>query len=95
MLLTPAANIIEFKTTHTPEERHPHKLWLWRRRHFVHHDYQHGRRNYNAGIFHNTDQLLLLVKGGIQKSSVHYTTSCKHSLVLLRIGEIIARNMLS
>ena len=27
--------------------------------------------------------------------SVHYTTSCKHSLVLLRIGEIIARNMLS
>jgi len=28
-------------------------------------------------------------------SSVHYTTSCKHSLVLLRVGEIIARNMLS
>jgi len=28
-------------------------------------------------------------------SSVHYTTSCKHSLVLLRMGEIIARNMLS
>jgi len=27
-------------------------------------------------------------------SSVHYTTSCKHSLVLLRMGEIIARNML-
>ena len=27
--------------------------------------------------------------------SVHYTTSCKHSLVLLRMGEIIARNMLS
>jgi len=26
---------------------------------------------------------------------VHYTTSCKHSLVLLRMGEIIARNMLS
>jgi len=24
-----------------------------------------------------------------------YTTSCKHSLVLLRMGEIIARNMLS
>jgi len=23
-------------------------------------------------------------------SSVHYTTSCKHSLVLLRMGEIIA-----
>ena len=26
-------------------------------------------------------------------SSMHYTTSCKHSLVLLRMGEIIARNM--
>jgi len=25
-------------------------------------------------------------------SSVHYTTNCKHSLVLLRMGEIIARN---
>ena len=28
-------------------------------------------------------------------SSVLYTKSCKHSLVLLRMGEIIARNMLS
>jgi hypothetical protein len=28
-------------------------------------------------------------------SSVHYNTSCKHSLVLLRMGDIIARNMLS
>jgi hypothetical protein len=28
-------------------------------------------------------------------SSVLYTTSCKHSLVLLRKGEIIARNTLS
>ena len=28
-------------------------------------------------------------------SSVHYTTSCKHSLVLLRMGEIIARNILN
>ena len=28
-------------------------------------------------------------------SSVLYTTSCKHSLALLRMGEIIARNMLS
>jgi len=27
--------------------------------------------------------------------SVRYTTSCKHSLVLLGMGEIIARNMLS
>jgi hypothetical protein len=26
---------------------------------------------------------------------VHYTTSCKHSRVLLKMGEIIARNMLS
>ena len=26
---------------------------------------------------------------------VHYTTRCKHSLVLLRMGEIIARNLLS
>jgi len=28
-------------------------------------------------------------------SWMHYTTSCKHTLVLLRMGEIIARNMLS
>jgi len=28
-------------------------------------------------------------------SSVHCTTNCEHSLVLLRMGEIIARNMLS
>jgi len=28
-------------------------------------------------------------------SSVHYTTSCKRSLVLLRMGEIIAQKMLS
>ena len=28
-------------------------------------------------------------------SPVHYNASCKHSLVLLRMGEIIARNMLS
>ena len=27
--------------------------------------------------------------------TVHYTTSCKHSLVLLKMGEIIVRNMLS
>ena len=35
--------------------------------------------------------------GGHQQaaSSVHYTTSCKHSLVLLRMGETIAQNMLS
>ena len=28
-------------------------------------------------------------------SSVHYTTSCKHSLALPRMGEIITRNRLS
>ena len=28
-------------------------------------------------------------------TSVLYITSCKHSLVLLRMGETIARNMLS
>jgi hypothetical protein len=28
-------------------------------------------------------------------SSVHYTTSCKHSLMLLKTGEIIARHMLN
>jgi len=28
-------------------------------------------------------------------SSVHYTTIYKHNLVSLRMGEIIARNMLS
>jgi len=28
-------------------------------------------------------------------SSVHYTTSCKHSLVLVRMGEIMVRNILS
>jgi len=28
-------------------------------------------------------------------SSVIYTTSCKHSLVLLRMGEIITQNTLS
>jgi len=26
---------------------------------------------------------------------VHYTTNCKHSLVLLKMGEIIARNVLT
>ena len=28
-------------------------------------------------------------------SSVHYTTSCKHTLVLLTLNEIITRNMSS
>ena len=26
---------------------------------------------------------------------MHYMTNCKHSLMLLRMGEIVARNMLS
>ena len=35
-------------------------------------------------------------QAGLQAaSSVHYTTSFKHSLVLLRMGKIIARNKLS
>ena len=33
--------------------------------------------------------------GSRAASSVHYTTSCKHSLALPRMGEIIARNRLS
>jgi len=43
---------------------------------------------YSCGIMHRRCCLQ-------SASSVHYTTSCKHSLVLLRMGEIIARNMLS
>jgi len=40
--------------------------------------------------------LLYVIKiGHAAAPSVHYTTSCKHNLVLLRMGEIIARNMLS
>ena len=40
-------------------------------------------------------QLVVKYTDDAAASSVHYTTSCKHSLVLLRMGEIIARNMLS
>jgi len=37
----------------------------------------------------------MLLAGHQQAASlVHYTTSCKHSLVLLRMGEIIGRNVL-
>ena len=32
---------------------------------------------------------------GRQHRWVHYITSCKHSPMLLKMGEIIARNMLS
>jgi len=39
---------------------------------------------------------IMLPAGDLQAaSSIYYTSSCKHSLVLLRMGEIIARNMLS
>jgi len=37
----------------------------------------------------------MLPAGKPAASSVHYTTSCKHNLVLLKIGEIITGNMLS
>jgi len=37
----------------------------------------------------------MLPAGRPATSPVHYTTSCKHSLVLLKMGEIIARNMLN
>jgi len=37
--------------------------------------------------------MLLLIQQAA--SSALYTTSCRHSLVLLRMGEIVARNMLS
>jgi len=36
----------------------------------------------------------MLPAGKPAASSVHYTTSCKHSLLLLRMGEIVVRNML-
>jgi len=39
--------------------------------------------------------LILVTKRQQAASSVLYITSCKHSLALLRMGEIIARNMLS
>jgi len=39
-------------------------------------------------------ELIEMISSQQAASSVHYTTSCKHSLVLLRVGEIIARNML-
>ena len=43
-----------------------------------------------------TSQLYRTVAGrSVLQWNCNYTTSCKHSLVLLRMGEIIARNMLS
>ena len=41
------------------------------------------------------DEVALLPGHQQAASPVHYTTSCKHSLALLRMGGIIARNMLS
>ena len=40
-------------------------------------------------------QLVVQSTDDAAASSVHYTTSRKHSLVFLRMGEIIARNMLN
>jgi len=50
-----------------------------------------------AGWWHVTTPTLVQVVTCRQPaaSSVHYTTSCKHSLVLLRMGETIAQNMFS
>jgi len=46
--------------------------------------------------FDKSDAAAMLPAGHQQTASpFHYTTSCKHSLVRLRMGEIIARNMLS
>jgi len=51
----------------------------------------------NTGIKHRRCCLLVTPHPGHQQAapSVHYTTSCKHSLALLRMGETVARNMLS
>ena len=43
----------------------------------------------------NSTQGKIAFGGRPAASSVHYTTSCKHSLALPRMGEIIARNRLS
>jgi len=45
-----------------------------------------------AGILERRNSASRLRAGIIR---VHYTTSRKHSLVLLNMGEIIARNMLN
>ena len=41
------------------------------------------------------NSFLRIPASALATSWVHYTTSCKHRLVLLRMGEIIARNTLS
>ena len=46
-------------------------------------------------ILRSTRLCLQLVVQCTDDAAWHYTTSCKHSLVLLRMGEIITRNMLS
>jgi len=54
------------------------------------------RKNYNNKS-NNFDKVKVPPHPGHQQaaSSVLYTTSCKHSLVLLWMDEIISRNMLS
>ena len=41
------------------------------------------------------EEFLCIQATGRQLVLVHYTTSCKHSLVLLKMDETISRNMLS
>jgi len=51
-----------------------------------------ARREHKSRMF----EYWVLSRTCLQAASmVHYTTSCKHSLMLLRRAEIIARNMLS
>jgi len=59
----------------------------------MHHWYNNINSQLDATI------IILLIKHWscclLAASPVHYTASCKHSLMLLRMGEIIARNMMS
>jgi len=60
------------------------------------HTHTHTHTHTVYSLWYNAPKKLLLVTLSPAKtSSVHYTTSCKHSLVFLRMGEIIAQNMLS
>ena len=55
------------------------------------------RRRYNAPmILHASEKVEVEPEPCHQQATlpVHYTTSCKQGLVFLRMGEIIARNML-
>ena len=52
--------------------------------------------NWNIYIYTSDADLLICYTACLRAaSSVHYTTRCKLSLGLLRMGEIVARNMLS